>query len=263
MPARCSTPPPSRTTLSKKPLSFLAWGRAHCDASRWTRTCRLICPPSLTQVDADIAAGFFPLAVIATAGTTNSGAIDPIRKLADFCKSRKLWLHVDGAYGAALVLSNAHRDLLDGISEADSVTMDPHKWLAMPFAAGMLLTRHAALLEQTFGVETSYMPRIEHHDVEGKPLPPDYYRISAQWSRRMNSLKLWLTLRVHGRQAYEALMTRQMELARLLEEKARGRRPARGDFARPAADCECAAASAARDAKRTAPSARSRGHRGW
>jgi glutamate/tyrosine decarboxylase-like PLP-dependent enzyme len=170
------------------------------------------------RVEADVAAGFCPLAVIATAGTTNSGAIDPIGKLAEFCKQRRLWLHVDGAYGAALVFSNAHRDLLDGISDADSVTMDPHKWLAMPFAAGMLLTRHGALLEETFGVETAYMPRIEHHDVEGKPLPPDYYRISAQWSRRMNSLKLWLTLRVHGRQAYEALMTRQMGLARLLEE---------------------------------------------
>lgn len=171
------------------------------------------------QVDADVAAGFVPLAVIATAGTTNSGAIDPIRKLADFCQKRKIWLHVDGAYGAALMLSDTHRELLDGISDADSVTMDPHKWLAMPFAAGMLLTRHGHLLEETFGVETSYMPRIEHHDGEGKTLPPDYYRISAQWSRRMNSLKLWMTLRVHGRQAYEALMTRQMGLARLLEEK--------------------------------------------
>jgi aromatic-L-amino-acid decarboxylase len=171
------------------------------------------------KVDADVAAGFIPLAVIATAGTTNSGAIDPIRELVGFCRERHIWLHVDGAYGAALVFSNAHRDLLDGISEADSVTMDPHKWLAMPFAAGMLLTRHGSLLEETFGVETAYMPRIEHHDPDGKPLPPDYYRISTQWSRRMNSLKLWLTLRVHGRQAYEDLMTRQMELARLLEQK--------------------------------------------
>jgi len=170
-----------------------------------------------TQIDADLAQGFLPLAVIATAGTTNSGAIDPLAELAAICHERGLWFHVDGAYGAALVLSDEYRHLLRGISAADSVTMDPHKWLSMPFAAGMLFTRHPQLLEQTFGVETAYMPRIEHHNADGTTLPPDYYRISAQWSRRMNSLKLWLTLRVHGRQGYEELIARQMKLARLLE----------------------------------------------
>jgi glutamate/tyrosine decarboxylase-like PLP-dependent enzyme len=171
------------------------------------------------QIDADLAQGFLPLAVIATAGTTNSGAIDPLEELAASCHERGLWFHVDGAYGAALVMSDEYRPLLHGISAADSVTMDPHKWLSMPFAAGMLFTRHPQLLEQTFGVETAYMPRIEHHNTDGSTLPPDYYRISAQWSRRMNSLKLWLTLRVHGRKSYEELIARQMKLARLLEEK--------------------------------------------
>lgn len=171
------------------------------------------------QIDADLAQGFLPLAVIATAGTTNSGAIDPLAELAAICHERGLWFHVDGAYGAALVMSDEYRHLLRGISAADSVTMDPHKWLSMPFAAGMLLTRHPHLLEQTFGVETAYMPRIEHHNADGTTLPPDYYRISAQWSRRMNSLKLWLTLRVHGRQSYEDLIAQQIRLARLLEEK--------------------------------------------
>jgi glutamate/tyrosine decarboxylase-like PLP-dependent enzyme len=169
------------------------------------------------EIDHDLSLGMTPLAVIATAGTTSSGAIDPLPALAAFCRERGLWLHVDGAYGAALVLSDEHRHLLHGISKADSVTMDPHKWLAMPFAAGLILTRHPHLLEQTFGVETAYMPRIEHQSASGEPLPPDFYRISAQWSRRMNSLKLWLTLKVHGRQGYQELMSRQMLLARKLE----------------------------------------------
>jgi aromatic-L-amino-acid decarboxylase len=124
---------------------------------------------------------------------------------------------VDGAYGAALVLSDEYRHLLHGISLADSVTMDPHKWLAMPFAAGIFLTSHPALLEQAFAVETAYMPPTDRVDANGEPVPADFYRVSAQWSRRMNSLKLWLTLKVHGRIGYEELIARQMRLARLLE----------------------------------------------
>jgi glutamate/tyrosine decarboxylase-like PLP-dependent enzyme len=178
------------------------------------------------EIDHDLSLGMTPLAVIGTAGTTSSGAIDPLAELAVFCRERGLWFHVDGAYGAALVLSDEYRHLLHGISAADSVTMDPHKWLAMPFAAGIFLTRHPHLLEQTFGVETAYMPRIEHQSASGEPLPPDFYRISAQWSRRMNSLKLWLTLKVHGRLGYESLMASQMRLARLLESELM----ASGDF---------------------------------
>ena len=164
-------------------------------------------------IAADEAAGLTPLAVVGTAGTTNSGAIDPLAGIGAFCAAHRLWFHVDGAYGAALVLSDAHRHLLTGISLADSVSMDPHKWLAMPFAAGMLLTRHPDLLEQTFAVETHYMPRMER---TGSETPQDFYKISAQWSRRMNSLKLWLTLKVHGRRAYEELFTRQLALADFL-----------------------------------------------
>ncbi|HVC89846.1 MAG TPA: pyridoxal-dependent decarboxylase, partial [Acidobacteriaceae bacterium] len=122
-----------------------------------------------------------------------------------------LWFHVDGAYGAALVFSNRHRELVQGIELADSITIDPHKWLAMPFAAGVFLTRHPEQLEPTFGLDTSYLPRAANSSL------PDNFRISAQWSRRMNSLKFWLTLRVHGRQAYEELIDSQLQLAAYME----------------------------------------------
>ena len=160
------------------------------------------------QIREDKEAGLVPFCVIATAGTTNSGAIDDLVALPAICKRHGLWLHVDGAYGAAAIFSDQHRDLVRGIELADSITLDPHKWLAMPFAAGVVLTRHPETLRQAFRVSTPYMPKT------AKPTPLlDNFQVSTQWSRRMNSLKLWLTLRVHGRQAYEELIDRQLKLA--------------------------------------------------
>jgi len=154
----------------------------------------------------DSRSGYRPFCVIATAGTTNSGAVDDLPEIAEVCRHHDLWLHVDGAYGGAAIFSDRHRDLVKGIEQADSITIDPHKWLGMPFAAGVVLTRHPETLQQVFSVKAPYMPRAA-----GAVLP-DNARISTQWSRRMNSLKLWLTLRVHGRAAYEELIDRQLEL---------------------------------------------------
>jgi len=159
-------------------------------------------------IQEDTRAGHKPFCVVATAGTTNSGAIDDMVAIAEVCRRHNLWLHVDGAYGAAAIFSDRHRALVKGIELADSVTFDPHKWLAMPFAAGVILTSRPEMLQRAFGVSTPYMPKIT-----GAPLI-DNFKVSVQWSRRMNSLKLWLTLRVHGRQAYEQLIDRQLQLAR-------------------------------------------------
>lgn len=155
----------------------------------------------------DRAAGRKPFCVVATAGTTNSGAIDDIASIAAVCRRERLWLHLDGAYGASAVFSDAHRKLVNGIEQCDSVTIDPHKWLAIPFAAGVILTRHPQTLQQAFGVSTPYMPKTAPN------LPTDNFRVSTQWTRRMNSLKLWLTLKLHGRRAYEQHIDRQMALA--------------------------------------------------
>jgi glutamate/tyrosine decarboxylase-like PLP-dependent enzyme len=182
-------------------------------------TCELRLNPELLedQIHKDQAAGLVPFCVVATAGTTNSGAIDDLPALAEICKRRKLWLHVDGAYGASAIFSDLHRDLLRGIERADSITIDPHKWLGMPFAAGVVLTCHPEALRQAFRVSTPYMPK------KGKRSPAlDNFQISAQWSRRMNSLKLWLTLRVHGRQAYEELIGQQLKLAAFFSDWVRG-----------------------------------------
>ena len=155
----------------------------------------------------DIAAGRKPLCVVATAGTTSSGAIDDLAAIAEICRRHDLWMHVDGAYGASVIFSDRHRSVVRGIELADSVTIDPHKWLAVPFAAGIILTRRPEILERAFAVYAPYMPKAK-----GAVLP-DNSRISTQWTRRMNSLKLWLSLRVHGRKGYEDLIARQFELA--------------------------------------------------
>ena len=160
------------------------------------------------QITQDKVTGFVPFCVVATAGTTNSGAIDDLVRIAEICKRHELWLHIDGAYGAAAIFSDRHRELVRGIELADSVTMDPHKWLAMPFAAGVVLTSHPEALQKAFATSTPYMPTKT-----GAAEMLDNFQVSTQWSRRMNSLKLWLTLQVHGRQAYEELIDRQLKLA--------------------------------------------------
>ncbi len=156
----------------------------------------------------DRGSGKLPFCVVATAGTTNSGIVDDLTALAEVTRRHGLWLHVDGAFGASVVFSDKHRNLVRGIELADSITVDPHKWLAVPFAAGVILTRHPKVLEQAFSVASPYMPKAT-----GAYLP-DNARVSTQWTRRMNSLKLWLTLRVHGRQAYEEQIDRQLRLTR-------------------------------------------------
>ncbi len=104
----------------------------------------------ILQIEADYACGFLPFCIVATAGTTSSGAIDDLNALASIAERYGLWLHVDGAYGAAAAFSDKYRALLSGIERADSITVDPHKWLSMPFAAGIILTRHPAMLETRF-----------------------------------------------------------------------------------------------------------------
>ena len=121
---------------------------------------------------------------MATAGTTNCGTVDDLPAIAEVCRRHDLWLHVDGAYGASAIFSDRHRYVVSGLELADSITVDPHKWLAMPFAAGVILTRHPKVLEQAFSVAAPYMPKAAGVEL------PDNSRISTQWSRRMNSLQI-------------------------------------------------------------------------
>lgn len=167
-----------------------------------------------SAIAADRAAGAVPVMIAATAGTTNAGMIDPLHACADIAAQTGLHLHVDAAWAGALIVDETRRPLLDGIERADSVTVDAHKWLAVPMGAGMVFVRDAEALSRAFAVTTSYMPAGDGVDA---------YVTSYQWSRRFIGLRLWMTLRTIGVAGYRAMFDRQFALADALRDGLRAR----------------------------------------
>ncbi len=159
-------------------------------------------------IDADRADGITPVAVVATAGTTLTGAVDPMDALADVCAERKVWLHVDGAYGVAAATTASAGHLFTGLDRADSVTLDAHKWLFLPKACGVVLVRRHEDLHGALAHEEDYIPheRPDHHMVD----------ITLEYSRPFRALKLWLAFRAHGADAIRAAVERNLGQARLL-----------------------------------------------
>lgn len=164
------------------------------------------------RVWADRAAGKRPFCVVGNAGTTNTGAIDPLPDVADFCRREDLWFHVDGAYGAAAVISDRGRKLLDGLEAADSLSFDPHKWLFQTIENGCVLVRDAALMKDTFRIMPDYLKDI--HRGMGEVNPCDY---GIQLTRGFRALKLWMSLKVFGLDAFRAAVDRGFELAGFAE----------------------------------------------
>jgi glutamate/tyrosine decarboxylase-like PLP-dependent enzyme len=171
------------------------------------------------QIAADRDAGLVPFAVVGTAGTTATGAIDPLDHLADVCRAEGLWFHVDGCYGAPAALAPELRPLLAGIERADSVALDPHKWLYVPLAVGCLLVRDATCLPDSFQVEASYV----HQERDLVERGEDLGFSGVQFSRGFSALKVWLSLLAHGRDAYARRIAHDVELARYLDRAARAR----------------------------------------
>jgi len=158
--------------------------------------------------------GFAPFMVAATAGTTGAGAIDPLPAIAEVAAREKLWLHVDAAWGGAAALVPELRPLLDGIERADSITFDAHKWLSVPMGAGIYLTRHTDILDRTFRVAQTYMPR----EAAGLDVV-DPCMHSIQWSRRAIGLKVFLSLAVAGWEGYATAMRHMVAMGVLLREQ--------------------------------------------
>jgi glutamate/tyrosine decarboxylase-like PLP-dependent enzyme len=145
------------------------------------------------QVRQDRAAGLAPFLVVATAGATNSGIIDPLPEIAARAREHNLWMHVDAAWGGAAILVPELKPLLAGLQHAHSITFDAHKWLSAPMGAGMFLTRCLDVMDAAFRVETAYMPK----DAGGLPVH-DPHLHSMQWSRRFIGLKVFLALLTAG-----------------------------------------------------------------
>ena len=157
---------------------------------------------------ADRAAGLEPLLVCATAGTTNTGAVDPLTELADLASAEGVWLHVDAAYGGAAALVPELRPLLTGLERADSVTIDPHKWLYCPVECGALLTRHVAELRRAFTADGTYMQDIPREEV-------NFFERGPELSRGNRALKLWFVLRGLGVDAIANAVREDVRLCRL------------------------------------------------
>jgi glutamate/tyrosine decarboxylase-like PLP-dependent enzyme len=149
--------------------------------------------------------GLAPFMIVGTAGSTASGAIDPLADLAAVAEEERLWFHVDAAWGGAAALVPELLPLLDGIERASSITFDAHKWMSVPMGAGLYLTRVPGVLERTFRVSAGYMPR------EGGGAT-DPYANSMQWSRRFIGLKLFLSLAVAGWEGYAAAIRHQVAM---------------------------------------------------
>ena len=159
------------------------------------------------QIQKDLIGGRQPILVVATAGTTGPGSIDQLEEIGEISRKHNLWFHVDGAYGAAIALHETYKTHLKGIEMADSITFDIHKWLAVPMAASVFLTRNDTILEDTFGMHADYMPR----DSQGMKVV-DPYMHSIQWSRRFIGLKLYMTVLFYGWNGITEIIKNHIEL---------------------------------------------------
>ena len=172
-----------------------------------------------TAVARDVRHGRKPVAVIATAGSVSTGAIDPLDEIADVCAEHGLWLHVDGAYGGVAALTDALRPLFRGIERADSVALDPHKWLYTPHSGSMIVVRDMQTLADAFAMAPSYV----HEDKALSGRGVDLYTLGPQFSRGFHALKIWVSLLAHGWSAYERRIAHDIALARYLYDCAAAR----------------------------------------
>ena len=178
------------------------------------------------DVERDAAAGDVPFLVVGQAGSVSTGAVDPLREIAALCRERRLWFHVDGAYGAvAAVLPKDSLDVgpnvmadLEAMGEADSVAVDPHKWLYAPLEAGCALVRDRALLRETFSHRPAY-----YHFEEGEPGDErvNFFEYGLQNSRGFRALKVWLGLRQAGREGYARMVAQNIRVAQALHRAAK------------------------------------------
>jgi glutamate/tyrosine decarboxylase-like PLP-dependent enzyme len=171
-------------------------------------------PQALARhIEADRRAGRLPWMVIASAGTINTGAVDPLAEVAAICRDEHLWFHVDGAYGGFFLLTPQARSLLEPMAQADSVVLDPHKGLFLPYGCGAVLVRDGSTLRRSFAASADYLA-----DVQGEQSlsPADY---SPELTRHFRALRLWLSLKLHGRQRFAAALQEKLLLARQCYER--------------------------------------------
>lgn len=181
------------------------------DSIRWIptdATLRMQVDALQLAMDRDRDAGDVPMMVVATGGAVSTGVVDPLPEIADICETQDVWFHVDGAYGALAAAAPEAGDALEGLTRADSVAVDPHKWLYTPLEAGCVLVRDARWLRDTF----AYHPAYYHFGAEAL----NYVDLGPQNSRGFRALKVWLALRHAGRQGCARMIGDDILLSRRL-----------------------------------------------
>ena len=164
----------------------------------------------------DREAGLVPFAVVASCGTTNTGSIDPLSEIADFAEKEKLWVHVDGAYGASIVLSNSHAHLADGLGRAHSVSWDAHKWLFQTYGCGIVLVRNRKHLLDSFATDAEYV-----RDAVAAEEAPNFWNFGMELTRPARVMKLWFTMRVLGLEMVGKMIDHGFALAERAEDQLR------------------------------------------
>ncbi len=166
-------------------------------------------PHALAEmIRADLAAGITPMAVVATSGTTLTGAVDPLDAIADVCEQYSVWMHVDGAYGLPAAGAPSSAALFAGLARAHSVSVDAHKWLYVPKACSAIMVRDRSTLAAAFAHDEAYIPHVENE--------LNAVDVTLEYSRPLRALKLWLAFRVHGARAFRTALDRNLEQAQLL-----------------------------------------------
>jgi aromatic-L-amino-acid decarboxylase len=165
------------------------------------------------EIARDRLKGNEPFCIIATAGTTNTGTVDPLDAIADICEKENLWFHIDGAYGAAAMLSKKGNRALKGIERADSLTVDPHKWFFQPYEIGCLIVKDKSWLSGTFSEKPEYL-----RDIEGNESEINFYDYGIQLTRRFRALKFYMSIKTYGLNAFKKAVTYNIDLAEETED---------------------------------------------
>ena len=167
----------------------------------------------------DMKAGHVPVAVVASAGTVNTGAIDPIDEIAAVCARHNIWLHVDAAYGGAAIITQRYSQPLSALSRADSIALDPHKWMYVPVDAGLLLVRDAVAMRNAFSLVPSYLRTDEN--LRGVQGPTWFSEYGLEQTRAFRALKVWAALQHFGVEGYRELLEHDIALAEHLAQRVR------------------------------------------
>jgi len=193
-----------------KAVALLGIGRENLHYIPCDDAYRMVPSQLERTIRSDKLQGRKPIAIVASAGTVNTGSIDPLSEIAAIARAHNVWLHIDGAYGALAAMTVPHK--FDGLAQADSLSLDPHKWLYQPLDCGCLLYRDVAVARETFSYTGSYARQLSSDPIEGFA----FFEESMELSRRFRALKLWLSLRYHGLRAFRAAIQKDLDHAQRL-----------------------------------------------